>query len=91
MTQRLEGRTFDEIGKALGVTTGRAHQLVDEALEATLREPAEEYRKIEIARLEAMMRGFFPKALKGNKRAIDGVLKIMDRQIKLLGLAAPTK
>ena len=29
MEYRLQGRTFIDIGKALGVTPGRAHQLVD--------------------------------------------------------------
>ena len=57
MEYRLQGRTFIDIGKALGVTPGRAHQLVDEALAATLQEPAAHRRALALARLEAVMTG----------------------------------
>ena len=86
MEYRLQGRTFFDIGKALGVTPGRAHQLVDEALSETVAIPAEELRTLELGRLEYLLTAFFPRALRGDDRAVNSVLKIMDRQIKLLGV-----
>ena len=86
MSFRLQGRTFEQIGRALGVTPGRAHQLVDEAMAATLQEPAERLRGLQLARLETAMRGIFGKVMKGDTKAIGPFLKIMDRQAKLLGL-----
>ena len=78
MEYRLQGRTFFDIGKALGVTPGRAHQLVDEALEATLQEPAAHLRALALARLEAVMTGVFGKAVNGDTKAVTIVLKIID-------------
>ena len=89
MEYRLQGRTFFDIGKALGVTPGRAHQLVDEALAATLQEPAGHLRALALARLEAVMTGVFGKAVNGDTKAVTIVLKIIDRQAKLLGLYEP--
>ena len=86
MEYRLQGWTFFDIGKALGVTPGRAHQLVDEALEATLQEPAAHLRALALARLEAVMTGVFGKAVNGDTKAVTIVLKIIDRHAKLLGL-----
>jgi hypothetical protein len=88
MKHRLQGRTFEQIGIALGVTAGRAYQLVDEALAATLREPAEQLRKLELVRLEAAIRAVYPRVVKGDMKAIDALLKIMDRQARPLGLYA---
>ena len=89
MADRLQGWTFFDIGKALGVTPGRAHQLVDEALEATLQGPAAHLRVLALARLDALMTGVFGKAVNGDTKALTIVLKIIDRQAKLLGLYEP--
>ena len=78
MEYRLQGRTFFDIGKALGVTPGRAHQLVDEALEATLQQPAAHLRALALARLEAVLTGVFSKAVNGDTKAVTMVLKIID-------------
>jgi|GEM_PF-4126515 len=88
---RLMGHTFEVIGEQIGVTTQRAHQLVLEALNDTLTEPAEELRSLEVSRLDQMMTGVYSAAVLGDTKAIDSVLKIQERRAKLLGMDAPTK
>jgi hypothetical protein len=85
---RVAGRTFTQIGEALGVTTGRAYQLVDEALYATLAAPAESLRQIELVRLDQLQTAVYRKAVGGDHRAAGLVLKIMARRAKLTGLDA---
>jgi hypothetical protein len=54
-----------------------------------LQEPADELRGLELERLDRMQEGLWDKAIRGNLRAVDRVLKIMKRQSQLLGLDAP--
>ena len=77
---RIAGATFHHIGETLGVTVGRAHQLVDEALRETVREPAEDLLKLELQRLDMMMPALMKKARLGRVRAINTMLKLMERQ-----------
>jgi hypothetical protein len=86
---RAAGRTFKQIAVELGVTTGRAYQLVDEALYATIAAPAERLRQIELARLDQLLRGVYGKAIRGDHSAIGSVLKIIARIERLTGLDAP--
>ncbi|SRR6266511_1782544 len=51
---RKDGRQYDEIGRRFGVSTQRAHQIVTKALDATVQEPADELRSLELARLDQM-------------------------------------
>jgi hypothetical protein len=73
----------------LGVTVGRAYQLVDEAMRETVQEPAEDLRKLELERLDLMTAALMDKARRGRLRAINTMLNIMERRAKLLGLDAP--
>jgi hypothetical protein len=86
---RAVGATFQEIGRTLGVTTGRAHQLVDEALQSTVADSVDELRALTMARLEALLTGCYERAREGNLRALGGVLRIIDTQCKIMGLFAP--
>jgi len=52
---------------------------------------AEDIRDIEVLRLESMLEAIFPKALRGDYRAIDRAIKISERLSKLLGIDAPSK
>src|SRR5262249_27674484 len=65
-----------------------AHRLVARALEITYQEPADELRKLELERLDTLSRALWPTATTDppNLKAIDRLLKIMDRRAKLLGL-----
>ena len=61
------------------------------ALKATLQEPADELRTLELERLDRLLLGVWGQAAKGNQGAVDRALKIMERRARLLGLDAPTK
>jgi hypothetical protein len=85
---RIAGETFRRIADTLGVTTGRAHQLVDEAMRETVQEPAEDLRQLELARLDMMMPAVMEKARRGRLRSVYTMLRIMERRARLLGLDA---
>jgi hypothetical protein len=51
---RLAGASFRQIGLALGCSEQRAHQIVSRALDRLIREPAEQVRQLELARLDQL-------------------------------------
>jgi hypothetical protein len=91
---RLTGRSYADIGDALGVTPQRAFQLVSEGV---ARLTGDEVRNIDLARqlqllrLDMLMHAQWPKVQAGSTEAANVVLKILERQSKLLGLDAPIK
>lgn len=88
---RKAGVDYRAIGERLGYSTAGAHKAVMTALKAITKEPAEEVLDLELRRLDAMLVGLWPKAVKGDTWAVDRVLAIMDRRARYLGLDAPTK
>ena len=91
---RRSGWTFERIGQKLGITTSRAHSLVNEALveaRKQVSDVADELRVVEISRLDGLLEKFYPKAMKGDDQAAHRVLKIAERRAKLLGLDAPVR
>jgi hypothetical protein len=51
---RQAGASLSQIGEHLGVSESRACRIVQDALAATVREPAEEIRALELARLDQL-------------------------------------
>jgi len=91
---RRAGKSYPEIGAALGVAQSHAHRLVAEGMEdarAQVTTEATQLRAEELSRLDAMMQGLWPSARKGGVTAVDRVLKIMERRARLLGLDAPVR
>jgi len=87
---RAEGLTFREIAERVGYADRKtASDAVRLALQQTLREPADEVRQLELARLDKLMASLWGAAMLGQWKAIDRVLAIMDRRAKYLGLHAP--
>jgi orotate phosphoribosyltransferase-like protein len=89
---RKAGMGFQSIADALGYAnhTG-AYKAVKAALKATIQHPADELRKVESERLDALLKACWQVALQGNLLAVDRVLSIMARRAALLGLNAPTE
>jgi transcriptional regulator len=88
---RKEGLTLQQIADELGYACpSGAHKALTRALEHMLREPVEEVRALECARLDAMWQKAWSRLKRGNVNAIDVLLRIMTRRSKLLGLDAPT-
>jgi DNA-binding CsgD family transcriptional regulator len=91
---RVQGRSLREIADLLGIRVQTVHQLVERGLERMIGEelrPAEEARCLQLVRIDAMMEALWPRAMAGSCETVDKVLKIMDRQARLLGLDAPRK
>jgi hypothetical protein len=89
---RKGGASFPEIARALGYAgPAGAYQAVMSALRKTLKEPAEEVRTLELARLDAMLLALWPQVRQGNQGAVEKALKVAERRAKLLGLDMPTK
>ena len=87
---RKKGYTYDQIAEAVGYR-GRAgaYKAVMSALKKTLQEPADEVRKMELERLDVMMKALWPWLEAGSTPHIAQMLKVMERRAKLLGLDAP--
>jgi len=91
---RRAGKSYPEIGAALGVAKSHAHRLVAEGMEEAREQVTTEalqLRAEEVSRLDAMLQGLWPAARKGGVTAVDRVLKIMERRARLLGLDSPTR
>jgi predicted DNA-binding protein (UPF0251 family) len=91
---RSLGWTFQRIADHVGVTKATAYNRVQRALAAIPAEAVDEFRRLEMERLDIILNVAMDKALSGDKGAlfaVDRVISIMDRRAKLMGLDAPTK
>ncbi|MEV6580267.1 hypothetical protein AB0M92_19115 [Streptomyces sp. NPDC051582] len=92
---KIDGSTYTEIAEELGYS-GRNSACVDirRALERHVIEEGlavEAWRELELARLDVLQKAIWPEAMKGNPRAIETALKILDRRAKMLGLDSAVK
>ena len=83
---RVAGATYRQIGERLGVSLPIAWKHTQAALQQAPREPVQELRQIELARLDRLHMAHWPQALGGSVDATNQVLRIMDRRARLLGL-----
>lgn len=89
---RKAGKSYEAIARELGYGgPSSAHNAVKAALRKTLQEPADDLRALEVARMDAMLDGLWPKVLAGNPRAVEVAIKVLERRARLLGLDAPQK
>ena len=90
----MSGASYKEISKRVGVSSPTAYQYVKKAL-ADLRdkntETAIQLRALEVMRMDKMMEALWNRAVEGDEKAIDTILKIQARKARLLGLDAPEK
>lgn len=81
----LAGATYEAIAQQVGYAhRGSAHKAVQEALDHLGKYGPHEAVETELARLDAMLTGLWPKARRGDVQAIDRVLKIGERRYALL-------
>jgi hypothetical protein len=89
---RKAGVSYQKIADALGYAhASGAHKAVESALKRTLQDPADEVRRLEVERLDAALFALWPSVTKGQYKAVEVALRLMERRAKLLGLDAPTK
>ena len=91
---RSAGLSFREIARELKVAPATAYKAVARGLAAVnagCREQAQELRTLEALRLDQMQAALWEQATDGDVRAIDRVLRIMERRARLLGLDEPER
>lgn len=89
---RKEGKTFAQIADEVGYNSPQAaHDAVKRALDAMIREPAEDVRRLELERLDAMWGLHYLNAQAGDVQALAACMRIMERRAKLLGIDAPVR
>lgn len=89
---RRAGLTYQEIADALGLADpSSARDAIIRSRKAIIKEPATELVAWETERLDTILAAIWPKVQKGDLRAIDRVLKVMERRAKYYGLDAPEK
>lgn len=95
VAMRLAGIDYETITKRLGYSSrAAAHVDITRALEANVAEQnhnADVLRQEELQRLDRLQAGVWAAAAAGNSRAVETVLRIIDRRCKLLGLDAPVR
>src|SRR5262245_18164807 len=92
LSLRQAGASFRDLGHQLGVRRQQAYRDVDHALAELAKQQAqkaEKLRGLELARLDRLLLGVWPRAQGGDLGAVDRAVKIMERVEKLQGLEAP--
>lgn len=91
---RKSGASYRAIGRVLGCSEATAHRDVRKALRRIIAfgdRQAEEYRQLELERLDAIQLGVWLRMRTGDPHAADVARKVSESRRKLLGLDAPTK
>jgi len=91
---RKRGLSYRAIGRELGISEAQAHRDVHKVLDefaALERESGEKIRRIELMRLDAMVKGLWDGIERGDPSSVTSALRVSERRARLLGLDAPTK
>lgn len=87
---RRAGVAWKVIAERTGYASASgAYNAYQRIAERVIRPGLEEYRDLELERLDRLQAGVWGKALNGDLRALDSVLRIIDRRTRILGLDAP--
>ena len=83
----LTGMPYDEIASAVGFANrGTAWRTVQRALRDRTFKAVDEYREMEMTRLDTLQSACWDAALAGDLRAVEVVLRVMEQRRRLLGL-----
>ncbi len=91
---RIEGFSYREIAKELGVSVATAFNDVEAVIQrnkAEADERADKARHIALHRIDVAVRGLMPDVRSGNARSAEVMAKLEERRAKLIGLDAPEK
>ena len=89
---RHAGASYRAIANQLGISAPYAYRLVSDALAelaAQTMDKASELRQLESERLDRLFLAVYQDAVKGDLKAMDRALKIIQQRAKLFGLEAP--
>ena len=91
---RLEGKSYEAIGRKMGVTAMGAHGMVMRVLdqhETHLAEQVPQMRKQELDRCDMYLDQLMKGCRKGNIGSIQTALKVAERRARLAGVDLPIK
>ena len=89
---KAQGRTYQQVADELGYANrGTVCRLVNQALATRVDQTAEEYLTYECDRLNALQASLWDRAMSGDVRAVQAVLRIIDARCRLLGLYPDTR
>ncbi len=89
---RAQGMAYAEIAKAVGYANkGTAHTVIAQALQAREAQDVDLLRHLHFDRLEVLHAALWPRAKQGHVPAIMALLRIMDQQMRLLGLSPTSR
>ena len=86
---RATGLSWREVAGRVGYSSAETARVgAMHAIERATQEASDELVDMEIHKLDALHRAVWPKALDGDPKAVESVLRIMQRRSKFLGLDA---
>jgi predicted transcriptional regulator len=94
MELRKSGLTLEAISYELGVSTTMVHKYLTKALAELAgrnMDEAEEFRALQVSRLEGLLVPAYTAALEGDLNAVEKARKVIDSLSDLMGCKAPQK
>lgn len=89
---RRAGFTFQRIAEEVGYATASgAQRALERIMTRNLPQAPEEFRWQELDRLDRMQVALWPRAMKGDDRAINTIVRLMERRARLVGIDAPQR
>jgi len=88
---KLAGKTHSQIAQITGLSKGTVQNRFDAARAERIYPKVDEYRQLQLDRLEKLLGHLSAKVEEGNPAAIAQSLAIHDRIARLLGLDSPVK
>jgi predicted transcriptional regulator len=89
---RLAGKSYRDIGKAVGISHAQAERYVKQALKESAGRAAataDELRRLELHRLDELLAALWGQ--KAEPQVASTIIRLGERRAKLLGLDAPTQ
>jgi hypothetical protein len=94
LSMRRAGHRYSDVAVACGCSRSTCYAIVSKELTKLARmthDDAAWLRQQEIERLDSLMAAIWKDAIKGNLRAVDRCISLINHRAKLLGLYAPEK
>lgn len=89
---RRAGFTFQRIAEEVGYRQASgAQRAYNRIMARNIPQAPEEHRQQELDRLDRMQVALWPRAMKGDDKAINTIIRLMERRARLVGIDAPTK
>ena len=82
-----DGATYEQAAKQAGYATrSGAYKAFWKAVDGREADAVDQHRTIEVQRLDALQVGLWDKAVSGDVKAVNAVLRIIEQRSRLLGL-----